>query len=429
MINEKAVCEVEKRSKMLAEENTKKLDPVPVGWIDLLLTERCNFKCDYCYISKTPKDMTFETAKTAIDWARAKSHGKLIVNFFGGEPFLCKDVMLQILDYIKNDDKIGVMCVTNGSIYDEDIVNALQKPGYQLQISLDGVKEAHNMHRQDFDIVYMNARKFLAKKKEVAVRPTITPQNVKYLSDSVKLFYEMGFASLMVQCVMTGEWDKDSAAVYRNQYKLVGNFFLDLLKQDRYFRITFIESTIRKILQTGEQLYTCMAGKTLVSVGPDGTVYPCHRFMGDDKFILGNVKDGDFDQAIFRDIKAKNLIGCDQCGVLEACHICIGANYDENKDILLPSAPYCDLIKIEYEETLRIIEVGKKIKKFRDMFIKEEAAQGKDNAMLSQIAAVVLDTAADTADIKEKLKRMEDMILSMAQVIADMSSKEETNGE
>lgn len=397
----KEICEVEKRySQIVQEAKAKKQEEkIKVSWIDLLLTEQCNFNCDYCYVTKSDKNMSFDTAKKAIDWAKSFNGERIIINLFGGEPFLVKELILQIIDYVKDDKRIALMCSTNGSIYDEELINTLISSRFSMQISMDGIKEAQEAHRGNFDIVYKNARKFIAKKKGISARPTITPKTAPYLEDSIRLFYEMGFGGVSAQCVISGVWSDNDLAVYRQQYKAVANFYLELLKDSRHFRIKFLENAIRRILSGGTRLYPCEAGRTLFAISADGSIFPCHRFYAHPEFRLGNIQDKDFNRGIFSKIYQHNIVGCEKCISLEACHICLAANFDETKDILLPPAQYCKLIKIEYEEALRVIEVGKKIPAFNRLFGQSDS-------------------------IERRLDRIEDILIKLSQVVLDISESQ-----
>lgn len=398
-ITDKEICEVEKRySQIVQEAKAKKQEEkIKVSWIDLLLTEQCNFNCDYCYVKQSGKEMTLDTAKKAIDWAKSFGGERIIVNLFGGEPFLAKELILQIIDYVKDDSRIALMCSTNGSIYDEELVNALLSNKFHMQISMDGVKEAQEAHRGNFEQVYKNARKFLAKKNDISVRPTITPKTAPYLEESIRLFYEMGFGGVSAQCLISGVWSDYDLAEYRKQYKQVANFYLELLKDNRHFRIKFLEDTIKRILSAGTRLYPCEAGRTLFAISAEGSIYPCHRFYRHTQFKLGNIFDKDFSRGIFSRIYQNNIVGCEKCVCLEACHICLAANFDETKDILLPPAQYCKLIKIEYEEALRVIEVGRKIPAFNKLFGQTDSA------------------------IEQRLERIENILIKLSQVVLDMS--------
>jgi len=396
-IDDKIIGDVERKYSQLVQDEKKK--SFYIDWLDLVVTENCNFKCTYCFVDQKENNMTFETAIEAIEWGLklANPDKKFIVNFFGGEPFLRKELLLQVLNKYKENCKVEFTLSTNGSIFDEELVDALVANKVNFQVSLDGIEEAQNAHRGNFDLVYMNVRKYLGKTDRVSAHPTITPETIKHLSKSIQMFYDLGFSAVAAQCMLEGTWSDESLQLYREQYRKVGDFYLSLIeKNSRPFRIKFLSEAITGLLNGTIRRKSCSAGDSLFAVDSKGDIYPCHRFIKHNLFNLGNIR-GEFKGNAFKDITMDKMIGCKDCLSKEACHICLCANYEMNKDLLVPSESYCKLIQIESEEALRVIEKGKTMPKFREIF------KMTDN------------------NIEARLARIEDILLKLSAVILDMN--------
>ena len=316
------------------------MDYTKITWVDLMVTDRCNMNCRYCFHNQRPLDMSEDTILRAITFLRDKISDDPVFNFFGGEPMLrtefCSKWLRTIGDMFRG---ARFHISTNGTIFDEGLIELFKRPGSQFQISYDGINQG--TLRGNAEKVEKNIRRFteLLFPVNPSVRLTFTRDTVKDLSESMERCYSLGVRKFTHQPELNNDWVESDFQEYEIQlgkmYKFIKNH------GDLYSQIC--DCSRIEVCRPGS---VCAAGKTLISIDPVGNIYPCHRMVGVDRFKLGNVNDRLMHRGKMLSIKIR---GCEQCSALPTCNPCIAANYEFNGALSSPINATCRINRIEYD--------------------------------------------------------------------------------
>ena len=284
--------------------------------------------------------MTIDTTRAVIDLAGRQAKRAGII-FFGGEPLLLRDLITDTIAYARQKEKESecryfFKITTNGLLLDDSFIELSCREGLFVALSLDGTKEVHNKHRKDFngngsyDKVVDAARRLLAVKPYSPVLMTIRPDTLSQYAASVESLFSIGFAYVIASLDYSADWNEEHLPELKRQYELIADIYeRKTLAEDKFYFSPFevkISSHINSKTYCHER---CELGLRQLSVGPDGTLYPCVQFVGDSNFTLGNVFDG-IDEEKRQALYLKNETekpGCDICTIKERCnHYCACLN-------------------------------------------------------------------------------------------------------
>jgi len=274
--------------------------------LTLHLTNGCNMNCRYCYVDQSrPASMRFETARKAIDMAAAdQRRGMVSIAFFGGEPLLEKDLIGRCVDYCRHLKKAGspgfhLKMTTNGLLLDDALIEYAKREGIFIALSHDGIREAHDMLRRDkhdagtYGAVQSAAARLLAAAPYSPVMMTVNPQNVRYFADSVKHHYGTGFRYLICSLNYAGPWGEDTLAELQRQYRQLSEWYYELTMREEKFYFSPFDVKISSHISGDAYCHErCELGKNQLSIGPEGGIYPCVQFVGDDEYRIGDVDSG-----------------------------------------------------------------------------------------------------------------------------------------
>ena len=282
----------------------------------LHVAHTCNLNCEYCFASQGKYHgeraiMSFEVGKQALDFliAHSGSRVNLEVDFFGGEPLMNWDVVKQLVAYGRSREaecnkKFRFTLTTNGMLLNDEVIDFANKEMHNVVLSLDGRKEVHDRLRRtaggqgSYDVIVPKFQEFVKKRgqKGYYVRGTFTHNNVDFTNDIFHMA-DLGFTELSMEPVVCAPDDpyaltKEDLPVLFDQYELLAK---EMLKRDSEGRgFTFYHYMID--LKGGPCIYKrisgCGSGTEYMAVTPWGDLYPCHQFVGDEKYLLGNVWDG-----------------------------------------------------------------------------------------------------------------------------------------
>jgi len=271
----------------------------------LHLTNRCNMACDYCQAARREANtMSPETAKKAIDLAARACEKSIGIIFYGGEPLLVKELIAGTVEYCRSIGKkngffFHYKIVTNGLLLDESFMKYAQDNGILLTMSHDGIKDAHDSHRRTcggegtFDVLSDKIGLLLSYQPYAPVMMTVCPDTAVNYAESVSYLYGMGFRYIISSLEYAGSWDEQALKTLQQQYTKLSDIYLErALSGDKFYLSPF---EVRPSLHTDRKNYCreeCGLGKKQISVGPDGVLYPCIRFVGDAAYAIGNVMDG-----------------------------------------------------------------------------------------------------------------------------------------
>lgn len=306
----------------------------------LHLTGRCNMRCSYCYVAPNAQTMTRDTARAAVDLALANGDRRLGLIFFGGEPLLCCGLIEETVAYARaresENARFFFKITTNGLLLDEDFLDFADRESVYIALSLDGTRDAHDAHRVDADGRPTHARVAEAARRLLRRRPyapalmTVNPDTAPTYAESVESLFSLGFQYMICSLNYGVPWPRESLRELKRQYETLADFYLrHTLAEDKFYLSPFevkISSHVHNRTYCHER---CELGQRQLSVGPDGTLYPCVQFVGDGDYALGSVFGGVDEtrrQALYERNEAEKS-GCGACAIRARCnHYCACLN-------------------------------------------------------------------------------------------------------
>lgn len=276
----------------------------------------CNLNCSYCFASQGKYHgeravMSFEVGKQALDFlvANSGSRHNLEVDFFGGEPLMNFDVVKQLVAYARSIEKqygknFRFTLTTNGMLIDDDVIDFANREMSNVVLSLDGRREIHDRFRVDYagngswEKIVPKFQKLVAARgnKNYYMRGTFTHANPDFVND-IKEMLSLGFNELSMEPVVCAPDDpsaltQEDLPIVLEQYEQLAQLMLERIDEGKPF--TFYHYMID--LKAGPCIYKrisgCGSGTEYMAVTPWGDLYPCHQFVGDEHFKLGNIWDG-----------------------------------------------------------------------------------------------------------------------------------------
>ena len=306
----------------------------------LHVSHTCNLNCSYCFASQGKYKgeralMSFEVGKRAFDFLIENSGTRrnLEVDFFGGEPLMNWDVVKQLVAYARSIEKekgknFRFTLTTNGILIDDEVIDFLNKEMSNVVLSLDGRREVNDHFRVDYagkgsyDTIVPKFKHLVERRggKDYYVRGTFTHNNVDFTNDIIHMA-DLGFSELSMEPVVCPPDDpyaltnEDMPKIFE-QYELLAKEMIKRKKEGRPF--TFYHYMLD--LKNGPCIYKritgCGSGTEYMAVTPWGELYPCHQFVGDEKYSLGDIWNGVKNTAIqdeFRSCNAYSRPECKDC--------------------------------------------------------------------------------------------------------------------
>ncbi len=296
----------------------------------LHLTDNCNMNCSYCIREKCPKDMSEEVLFKACDLAFSKGT-RAGLCFFGGEPLLKKDLIYKALDYCeKKSEETGIRfdckMTTNGTLLDEEFLERAAKAKLGIGLSFDGkaqdVCRIFANGKSTSSVVEEKAKLLLKYMPEASALATIAPQAVPYYAESVKYLHDLGFknVSFVIAYGHKVNWTDRDLDALRIQLEETAAYLKELFLKNEKFYMSAIDSKIRDCIRGKNPAERCHLGTRQMPVTPDGTLYPCTSFIGDEKYILGNVFEGINEEKVIELAKrSATPETCKECDLVKRC--------------------------------------------------------------------------------------------------------------
>lgn len=303
----------------------------------LHIAHSCNLTCSYCFAGQGRYHgesalMSYDTGKRALDFLIENSGTRhnLEVDFFGGEPLLNFDVVKRLVEYARSIEKeknknFRFTLTTNGMLVDDDVIDFCNREMSNVVLSLDGRKEVHDRYRVDhagrgsWDVIVPKFQKFVRERedKNYYMRGTFTHENPDFLED-IKVMLDLGFTELSMEPVVAAEGSaaaltEDDKTIVMQQYEDLAKLMLQRDKEGKPF--TFYHYMID--LKGGPCIYKrisgCGSGTEYMAVTPQGDLYPCHQFVGEEKFKLGDIWNGVSNTAIQDEFLSCNVYARPEC--------------------------------------------------------------------------------------------------------------------
>lgn len=305
--------------------------------ICLHVAHDCNLACKYCFAGKGEYDgpkglMSFETGKRALDFLIEQSGTRknLEVDFFGGEPLMNWEVCKKLVEYGREQEKIHnknfrFTLTTNGLLINDDVIEFCNREMGNVVLSLDGRKATNDAMRVSrngagsYDLIIDKFKKFANSRNQenYYMRGTYTHNNLDFSKDIIHMA-DMGFKELSIEPVVCSPDEpyalKDGdLPTLKKQYQILADEMLKRYRKGNGF--TFYHYMID--LDAGpcivKRVSGCGVGTEYLAVTPNGELYPCHQFVGDEKFLLGNIWDGITNKQVLEQFENCNVYSHKEC--------------------------------------------------------------------------------------------------------------------
>lgn len=314
----------------------------------LHIAHDCNLACKYCFAEEGEYHgrralMSYEVGKKALDFLIANSGTRrnLEVDFFGGEPLMNWDVVKQLVEYARSVEKergknFHFTLTTNGMLIDDDVIDFANREMSNVVLSLDGRKEIHDRLRVDYagngsyERIVPKFQKLVEARgnKNYYMRGTFTHANPDFTKD---LFHmaDLGFTELSMEPVVCAPEDPaaltaEDLEIVKDQYELLAK---DMLRREKEGKpITFYHYMLD--LTGGPCIYKrisgCGSGTEYMAVTPWGDLYPCHQFVGEEAYKLGDIWNGVTNTALREEFRSCNAYARPECNDCWARFYCSG---------------------------------------------------------------------------------------------------------
>lgn len=305
--------------------------------ICLHVAHDCNLACKYCFAGKGEYDgpkglMSFETGKRALDFLIEQSGTRknLEVDFFGGEPLMNWEVCKKLVEYGREQEKIHnknfrFTLTTNGLLINDDVIEFCNREMGNVVLSLDGRKSTNDAMRVSrngagsYDLIIDKFKKFADSRNQenYYMRGTYTHNNLDFSKDIIHMA-DMGFKELSIEPVVCSPDEpyalkNGDLPTLKEQYQILADEMLKRYRKGNGF--TFYHYMID--LDAGpcivKRVSGCGVGTEYLAVTPNGELYPCHQFVGDEKFLLGNIWDGITNKQVLEQFENCNVYSHKEC--------------------------------------------------------------------------------------------------------------------
>ena len=348
----------------------------------------CNLRCKYCFADTGEFHggrslMSAEVGKKAIDFVINNSGNRknIEIDYFGGDPLMNFGVVKEITEYAKEEAKkhgknFRFTVTTNGVLLNDDIKQYINENMSNVVLSIDGTKETNDRMRYrvdgsgSYDTIVPKFQDLAESRNQnnYYVRGTFTAYNVDFAKDVIHLA-DLGFKQTSVEPVVAPETE-DYALTSEHIEKVCAEYdklteeYVKRYDEGRGFNFFHFMVDLDQGPCAIKRLSGCGAGHEYLAVAPNGDIYPCHQFVGNKDFLMGNVNENKIDENIEKMFERSNVYTKEKCKNCFAKFYCSGgcsANaYNFNGDINKPYELACEFEKKRLECSIAI-EAHKKL--------------------------------------------------------------------
>lgn len=314
----------------------------------LHIAHDCNLACQYCFAEEGEYHgrralMSFEVGKKALDFLVANSGSRvnLEVDFFGGEPLMNWQVVKDLVAYGRSleepyNKKFRFTLTTNGVLLNDEVLEFANKEMANIVLSIDGRKEVHDKMRPfrggqgSYDMIVPKFQKVAESREQTDyyVRGTFTHHNLDFSKDVLHLA-DLGFKQISVEPVVAPPEEhyaiqKEDIPFLLEEYDRLAKEMIARRKNGQKFNFFHFMIDLQGGPCVAKRLSGCGSGTEYLAVTPWGDFYPCHQFVGQEKFLMGNVDDGITNTAIRDEFKCCNVYAKEECKKCFAKFYCSG---------------------------------------------------------------------------------------------------------
>lgn len=344
----------------------------------LNIVHDCNLRCTYCFADEGEYKgsrgfMSPEVGKAAIDFVAIKSGPRknIEIDLFGGEPLMAFDAIKEIVEYAKTKEKewnktIRFTMTTNATLLNDEIMDYLDKNMGNIVLSIDGRKEVNDNVRVradgsgSYDAIVPKIKRMVElrdKSKQYYARGTFTRENTDFFQDVMHLA-NLGFDEISIEPVVLPESSPlslraEDLPIIFEQYDKLYEEMLKRYKEGNEFKFYHFNIDLQGGPCVYKRISGCGAGHEYVAITPQGDIYPCHQFVGNEEFKMGTLKDGIQNNEIAKKFKSAHIYNKPECKKCWARFYCSGGcqanNYNFNGDIHIPYSIGCEMQKKRIE--------------------------------------------------------------------------------
>ncbi|MBS5063755.1 MAG: thioether cross-link-forming SCIFF peptide maturase [Hungatella hathewayi] len=314
----------------------------------LHIAHDCNLACQYCFAEEGEYHgrralMSFEVGKKALDFLVANSGNRrnLEVDFFGGEPLMNWDVVKQLVEYGRsleepNNKKFRFTLTTNGILLNDEVEEFCNREMSNVVLSLDGRREINDKMRpsrngkSSYDVIVPKFQKLAESRNQMNyyVRGTFTRNNLDFSEDALH-FADLGFKQMSIEPVVSLPEEpysirEEDLPKIMEEYDKLAVEYIKRKKEGRGFNFFHFMIDLQQGPCVAKRLSGCGSGTEYLAVTPWGDLYPCHQFVGEEEFLLGNVDTGVTNTEIRDEFKLCNVYAKDKCRDCFARFYCSG---------------------------------------------------------------------------------------------------------
>lgn len=314
----------------------------------LHIAHDCNLACKYCFAEEGEYHgrralMSLEVGKKALDFLIANSGNRrnLEVDFFGGEPLMNWEVVKELVRYGRSKEKefnknFRFTLTTNGILLNDEVMEFVNQEMSNVVLSLDGRKEVNDRMRPSrngkgsYDIIVPKYQRLAESRghRNYYVRGTFTRNNLDFSKD-VLHFADLGFKLMSVEPVVSAEDEefairKEDIPAVCSEYDKLAKEYIKRKKEGNGFEFFHFMIDLEQGPCVAKRLSGCGSGTEYLAVTPWGDFYPCHQFVGEEGFLLGNVEEGITNTGVRDEFKLCNVYAKEKCRDCFARFYCSG---------------------------------------------------------------------------------------------------------
>ncbi|AZR73663.1 hypothetical protein BBF96_09860 [Anoxybacter fermentans] len=349
-----------------------------INSLTLNVCHDCNMCCVYCYqnygtFTKESEYMSKEVVNKGIEFLFKESpDSKVFLNISGGEPLLNEELVKYVVQTAreyedKYEKELKITLITNGTLFEKELLNELVKKRVELIITLDGRSEEHNQmrlmanHRPSYNFIYDRLKWVKESGIKYRIKGIIHHLNLPYFDQILEMYEKAQVPAFQLEPVIAKA--NEEYALTQSDIEQLKKYYDQLF--DRYQKDEFLKRFINltaalDCIACKKNLgYTCGAGKNHLCITPKGDIYPCHLLVGEEKFLLGNILEGTLDQELrkrfYQPLHVLNRESCKNCWARYFCGGgCVGENYLSLKSLVKPYPPRCQLTKHILKKAIQV---------------------------------------------------------------------------
>ncbi|MCB2292314.1 thioether cross-link-forming SCIFF peptide maturase [Clostridium algoriphilum] len=338
----------------------------------------CNLRCKYCFADEgeyhgARKPMPVEVGKKAIDFVIKNSGPRknIEVDLFGGEPLMAFDMIKEIVAYAKIQEKIYNKAIrftmtTNATLLNDEVMQYLDENMGNIVLSIDGRKSVNDKVRVkvdgsgSYDRILPKIKEMVDrrdKSKQYYVRGTFTRENTDFFED-IKHMADLGFKEISIEPVVLPDnhelsLREEDLLVIFEQYDKLYTDMIQRHKDGNEFKFYHFNIDLQGGPCVYKRIAGCGAGHEYIAVTPDGDIYPCHQFVGNTDFLMGDIYNGITNTKMVQEFKEAHIYNkptCTQCWAKFYCSGgCQANNFNFNGDMHIPYEIGCKMQKKRIE--------------------------------------------------------------------------------